>query len=96
MKKVYISLPVTGNNYNDQSNHAFNVAASLGMKGFDPVSQFDVVKRPEAPDNEVMGKCVEALLLCDAICLCKGWQESQACKAELGVALAFGLDVMSE
>lgn len=32
MKKVYVSIPITGENYNDQRNHAFVVATNLFQK----------------------------------------------------------------
>lgn len=37
-----------------------------------------------------MGKCVEALLMCDGIVLCHGWFESKGCRAECDVAQVYG------
>ncbi len=96
MKKVYVSIPITGEDYNDQRNHAFVVATDLGMKGYDPITPFDINPQATTPYNEAMGKCVEALLECDAICLCKGWNNSKGCRAELQVALVYGKDVITE
>lgn len=96
MKKVYVSIPVTGEDYNDQRNHAFIVVTNLGIKGYDPITPFDIIPRPSVSYKEAMGKCIEALLDCDAICLCKGWDKSRGCRAELQVALVYEKDVITE
>lgn len=96
MKKVYVSIPITGEDYNDQRNHAFVVATNLGQKGYDTVTPFDAVPNVSTPYNEAMGKCVEELLECDAIFMCKGWQESKGCRAELQIALVYGKEVITE
>lgn len=96
MKKVYISLPITTENYKDQRNHAFIVATDLGIKGYDVISPFDINPQPTTPFNEAMGKCIETLLDCDIIYMCKGWNNCNECKAELQVALVYGKDVITE
>lgn len=96
MSKVYISVPITDLNYNDQRYHAFNAASTLGLKGYDVITPFDIIKDPSTPYNECMGKCIEQLLQCEAIYLCKGWRQSKGCNAELQVALIYGLEIMSE
>lgn len=96
MKKVYVSIPISGEDYNDQRNHAFVVATNLAQKGYDAVTPFDVVPCATTPYNEAMGKCVESLLECDVIYLCKGWQDSKGCKAELQIAIVYGKEVITE
>lgn len=96
MKKVYVSIPISGEDYNDQRNHAFVVATNLGVKGYDVITPFDINSQPTTPYNEAMGKCIEALLDCDIICLSKGWNKSKGCRAELQVALIYGKEVMTE
>lgn len=96
MEKVYVSIPITGENYNDQRNHAFIMATNLAQKGYDVITPFDVVKSTTTPYNEAMGKCIEALLDCDAIFLCKNWQKSKGCMAELQTALVYGKEVITE
>lgn len=96
MKKVYVSIPITGENYNDQHNHAFVVATNLFQKGYDVITPFDVVQSPGEPYNVAMGKCIAALLNCDVIYLCKNWQKSKGCSAELQTALVYGKEVMVE
>lgn len=96
MKKVYISIPITGENYNDQRNHAFVVATNLFQKGYDVITPFDVVQSLSTPYNTAMGKCITALLDCDVIYLCKNWQKSKGCTAELQAALVYEKEVMVE
>lgn len=96
MKKVYVSLPITGEDYNDQRNHAFVVATNLAQKGYDVVTPFDIIKSLSTPYNECMGKCIEALLDCDMIYLCRGWQGSLGCKAEMQIAVIYDKEVMTE
>lgn len=96
MKKVYVSIPITGEDYNSQRDHACVVIKELKRQGYDVVTPFDIVKSVTTPYNEAMGKCVAALLECEAIYLCKDWQKSKGCSAELQIALIYGLGVMIE
>lgn len=96
MKKAYVSIPITGEDYNDQRNHAFVVATNLAQKGYDVITPFDIIKDLSTPYNECMGKCVKELLKCDIIYLCRGWQSSKGCMAEMQVALAYGKEMMTE
>ena len=41
-------------------------------------------------------KDIEALLECDAIYLCEGWQNSKGCMAEFEVARIYGKEIMFE
>lgn len=96
MKKVYVSIPISGEDYNSQRNHASAIAQKLKNKGYDAVTPFDIVKSVTTPYNVAMGKCVAKLLECEMIYLCKGWQNSKGCFAELQIALVYGLSVMVE
>ena len=43
-----------------------------------------------------IAKDIEALLECDAIYLCEGWQNSKGCMAEFEVARIYGKEIMFE
>ena len=94
--KVYVSIPITGKDYDEQVKHAVEVKAALSNDGHDAITPFDVVKSPETPYNESMGKCIEALLGCEAIYLCEHWATSRGCCAEYQVARVYGKVVMRE
>lgn len=96
MKKVYVSIPISGEDYNGQRDHASAVAKELERQGYSTITPFNIVKSVTTPYNEAMGKCVTELLECDAIYLCKGWQNSKGCSSELHIALVYGLSVMTE
>lgn len=96
MKKIYVSIPITGENYKDQSNHAFIVATNLAQKGYDVVTPFDLIKEPNTPYHTAMGACIATLLECDAIYMCMGWTKSKGCKMELQAALIYDKTVMME
>lgn len=96
MKKVYVSIPISGENYNDQRNHAFVVGTNIAQKDYEVITPFDIVKSPHIPYHEAMSMCIKELLKCDAIYLCKGWEKSKGCTAELHIALVYGLKVMTE
>lgn len=96
MKKAYISVPITGMNYNDQANYAYMVATQLAFQGYDVITPFDIVKDPETPYNEAIGICISKLMECDTIYLCKGWENSRGCKAELQIALIYQKEIVME
>lgn len=54
MEKVYVSIPISGENYTDQRNHAFVVATNIAQKGYKVVTPFDIVKSPHTPYSEAM------------------------------------------
>lgn len=96
MKRVYVSIPISGNNYNEQRKHAMAVAHKLNDQGHEAVTPFDINPSPTIDYNIAMGRCVERLLECDAIYLCSGWKHSKGCNAELQVAMIYGKDLMVE
>lgn len=96
MNKVYISVPYTCENYNDQNNYAYMTAVDLGMKGYDSASLFDLDLPKHYQYKDTLPERIKLLLQCDSIYLCKGWESSQECNAELQVALIYGKKIMVE
>ena len=96
MKKIYVSIPITGKNYIDQRNYALYVATNLAQRGYDAVTPFDIVKDPTTSYNRSLGMCIESLLDCDTIYMCSGWEKSLGCRAELQVAMVYGKEVMTD
>lgn len=87
--KVYVSIPITGKDYEEQKELAYHISKQLALNGHDAITPFDVVKSSDTPYNEAMGMCIAALLECDGIYLCKGWENSKGCKAECRVAQVY-------
>lgn len=97
--KIYISIPISGNDYNAQQKAAKQTAAKLRRLGCEPVNPFDT---PEAPSGlsekeryaYYMGEDLKRLLMCDAIFMYPvGWQDSKGCIAEHEIAGIYGLKI---
>lgn len=94
--KVYVSIPITGKDYEEQKQHAREVAERLARDGHEAVTPFDIVESPETPYNEAIGKCIAALLKCEAVYMCEQWSDSKGCWAEYQAARVYGKVVMKE
>lgn len=94
--KVYISLPITGKDLQEQKSYARHVASSLSEAGFTPINPFDNGLGDDASYEEHMKADLRLMLDCDAICLCKGYQYSKGCLFERDVAVKCGLKVVTE
>lgn len=99
MKKVYISLPISGRPVEEAKAEAESVKEMLEELGYEAVSPFDVV--PEIPKEMTarqayaycMGCDIEALLQCDGIYLCEGHQLSKGCQLEAEAARLYGIEI---
>ena len=60
------------------------------------ITPFDVCSEPDKSYSYYMGKDIEALLECDAIYLCEGWQNSKGCMAEFEVARIYNKQILFE
>ena len=104
-KRVYISIPISGHDLEEVKEEARDISERLlwdvfelkkGQNRPDVITPFDVCPEPDKPYSYYMGKDIEALLECDAIFLCKGWQNSKGCMAEFAVARIYGKEIMFE
>ena len=92
--KVYISLPITGKDLQQQKSYARHVASFLSEAGFTHVNPFDNGLGDDASYEEHIKADLKLMLGCDAIILCEGWQLSKGCVLESHVATACGLTVV--
>ena len=91
-KKVFISLPITSlPNPNREERIAQSKKEARLMadvfrdKGYDPITPFDVTKNGMT-EPQCIGACITALLECDYVYFCKGWETSRGCRIEHLVA----------
>lgn len=95
--KVYISLPITGKDLQEQKRHAEAVASLLSEAGFTPVTPFG---KPGVPDDASYEEHIKAdlrlMLDCEAICLCKGYHYSKGCLFERDVAVKCGMAIVKD
>lgn len=106
MKKIYISLPITGKEetYEQRLN-----AAVAYVKEMYPEYVWIVTPKDLAEDLEEMYKTLyhdkpqykdyllrdlKEIWDCDAIFMCSGWDESKGCQAEYAFARAIGIDIL--
>lgn len=94
--KVYISLPISGRDIDEARQQADRAAAQLSRMGHRPVNPFNIYagKNPTYADH--LCSDLRALIDCDAIMLCEGWEESRGCRIEAKVAVEFGLEMLCE
>lgn len=97
MKKLYISIPITGHPIEDVKARAYELKEMLSVEGWEVITPFDVVPDEEIahiPNTEekyayCMGKDIEALLLCDAVFFANGYVRSKGCMIEEQAAVVF-------
>lgn len=84
--KIYISIPITGQDIEQVEARLIFAKAVLERKGHTPVSPLDVSDNPDASYAEHMGRDISALLDCDAVVFLDGWEESKGCALEHAAA----------
>lgn len=97
MKKLYISIPITGHPIEDVKARAYELKEMLSVEGWEVITPFDVVpdeeithiEDPEAKYAYCMGKDIEALLKCDAVFFANNWEVSNGCMAEKYMSLIY-------
>lgn len=95
--KVYISLPVTGNDLEQKKRYALDIAAFLLELGATPVLPFGKPGVPDdAPYETHIRENLKLLLDCDVIYQCHGWSQSTGCVLEDNVAEMCGLGFITE
>ena len=105
MKRIYLSLPIknTGYTTKERMKYADEVRRLLELRygvrneNVIVITPFDVNENEDKDSYaRKMGNDIEALLECDAIYLCSGWQNSKGCMAEFEVARIYGKEIMFE
>ena len=103
-KKIYISLPIA---FQEDTVYERNEIAKSYIKNnykkYDWVSPIDSNNIDDtALGNHLelnrtayyMGRDVEQVILCDAILMCPGWENSKGCKCEKFVAETYGKEIL--
>jgi len=103
-KKIYISLPIAFRE-DDVYERNSDAKSYIGKyyKKYDFVSPIDANHiDDEALGNHLsidrtayyMGRDIEQVILCDAILMCPGWENSKGCKVEKFTAETYGKEVL--
>ena len=105
MNKIYIAGPYTASDRDgeDRNIHraaeAGNEYANSGWDIYIPHLQFPYLVRnfqSELDYEQIMVRCINSLLHCDAIHMVSGWRKSQGAQLEYMVAKAKGITVLGE
>lgn len=95
MKRIYISLPISGYDLEERKGYAQRVESALS-------ASYEVVNPlkngiPETEDWCIhMRKDISDLLTCDFIFMCSGHKLSRGCRLELDIAKSCGIGVIYE
>lgn len=86
--KIYISLPITGQEQQAREK-ADNIKDKLSREGHMPVNPFEIYagKNPTYEDHICYDQ--RAMLDCDAVLFCEGWDQSLGCKIEYNTVMLF-------
>lgn len=95
-KKCYISLPITGRDFDEVGGRIAELKRKLQYNGYIPISPFDREVDFDATHEEHMRADFKLLLSCDYILMGREWECSVGCCAELNAALACGMKIMFE
>lgn len=94
---VYISLPITGKDLKEVRQHIAEVRTMLHEKGCMSLSPLGMSGwEPGQSWEWYMVRCIDMMRHCDAIYLCKGWEESRGCNMEKEYAEFKNLKIYKE
>ena len=101
MKIIYISIPITG--HEDTYEQRLDEAVEYVKKMYPDVyiiTPKEIAERLEDYQSmkpkykDYLLADMEAIAHCDAIFMCRGWNDSYGCFAELAFADAIGLEIL--
>lgn len=87
--KIYISIPISGYDIDKVREHADFVKMALSRKGYKPVTPFDIYAGKNPTYEDYICHDLRAMLDCDAIYFCQGWEHSCGCGVEHDTAMRF-------
>ena len=110
MKKIYISIPITGIEIEQIKNRIQQVMCNNLLDSpkyyyYNPLELYadlwqikSIIHNSEDKPTyeEIMGYDISYLLQSDAVFFCKGWHESKGCQLEFAAAKIFGKEIMFE
>lgn len=86
---IYISIPISGFPLTEVREHADLVKARISRDGHNPVSPFDIYAGRDPEYEDYICADLRAMLSCDAVYFCEGWEQSCGCNIEHDVAMRF-------
>lgn len=96
MKRIYVSLPISGYDLTERKLCALCAEKDIVEKYPKPlqvITPFTVCPDSDKPYSYFMGKDIEALLECDIVYFCEGWQNSDGCMLEFAAAKIYKKEI---
>lgn len=94
--RIYISLPISNCDEKAQREKADKIKMALSRKGHQVVNPFEIYAGENPKYIDYLLADLRALNDCDAIYLCKGWQQSKGCQLEREFAELYRKRLMFE
>lgn len=93
-KRYYLAGPMTRHADTDYNYAEFNrVARILREEGYDVMNPAEWGLDDGRSRREIMEECIAMLLMCDALILLRGWDESSGASLEFTIARELGMPV---
>lgn len=86
-KRIYISIPITGHAPARAREKADRVKGALSRRGWMPVSPFEIYAGRNPTYTDHICHDLRALMGCDAVYFCEGWERSCGCNIEHDVVM---------
>lgn len=91
--KIYISLPITGHDIDEQKKLAAKVADEIRKLGYDPINPFEITTYGMTY-GQCLGSDVSHIIdNADVVLMLPGWKWSLGCNLEYQCAKLFGKEV---
>lgn len=87
--KIYISIPITGTDMAKTREHADLIKAKFSRMGHTVVTPFEVYAGKNPKYEDYICYDLRAMLDCDAVLFCDGWERSCGCNIEHDTAIRF-------
>ena len=95
MNKLYVSLPITGRDYDDVCRRCEAAERMYGGE-WTVITPVNVCRGLSGPYGLFLGRCVEALLECDAAVFLDGWTDSRGCRTENFICETYGIPTFTD
>lgn len=91
--KIYISLPITGRDFEEVEADSIFASGVIQRKGHTPVSPIELNHTDPEDYPAVIGTDITALLACDAVVFLDGYEYSKGCRLEYEAAVIYGKEM---
>lgn len=93
MKKIYLSLPISGYDYSERKQLSLQVQTELEKRGYEVFNPMFNGLPVDSVTHEHMRVDFQMLLQCDTILMLPKWNHSAGCVQEFNMAVSIGCEV---